>query len=87
MSLIENYCIIISTQKISSIYKFILNPHMHKVGPGGPKHYIFGDKFYSKNARKLRFHVFLHFNARKHMISPFCLKCTKFARNCEFAPI
>ena len=35
------------------------NPHMHKMGPQGPKHNIFGDHFYSKNARKLRFHVFL----------------------------
>ena len=26
--------------------------------PRGPKHYIFGDHFYSKNARMLRFHVF-----------------------------
>ena len=42
---------------------------MHKMGPQGPKHYIFADQFYSKNARKLRFHVFLHFNARKHDIT------------------
>ena len=34
--------------------------------PRGPKHYIFGDHFYSKNARKLRFHVFLHFDAGKN---------------------
>ena len=34
----------------------------------GPKHYIFGDQFYVKNARKLRFHVLLHFLARKHDI-------------------
>ena len=45
-----------------------INPHMHKMGPRGPKHYIFGDQFYSKNARMLRFHEFLHFYARKHMI-------------------
>ena len=36
--------------------------------PRVPKHYIFGDQFYSKNARMLRFHEFLHFYARKHMI-------------------
>ena len=61
-----------------------LNPHLHKMGPQGPKHYIFGDHFYSKNARKLKFHVFLHFNSRKHMISSFYLKWTEF--NCEFGP-
>ena len=44
------------------------NPHMHKLRPGGPTLYIFDDQFYWKNARKLRFHVFLHFYARKHMI-------------------
>lgn len=27
---------------------------------------IFGDKFYSRNASKLRPHEFLHFQARKH---------------------
>ena len=48
-----------------------INPHMHKLGPRGPTNYIFRDQFYSKNARKLRFHVFLHFYARKHMISSF----------------
>ena len=25
---------------------------MHKMGPRGPKQYIFGDHFYSKSARK-----------------------------------
>ena len=35
---------------------------------GRPKHYIFGDDFCSKNARRLRFYVFLHFNARKHVM-------------------
>ena len=65
----------------------IFNPHMHKMVPQGPKHYIFGHHFCSKNARKLRFHVFLHFNARKHMILSFYRKCTEFTRNCEFVPI
>ena len=37
------------------------------MGPRGPKHYFFGDQFYSKNARKLRSHVFVHFYAGKHM--------------------
>ena len=44
----------------------MFNPHMHKMGSQGPKHYVFGDHFSSKNARKLRFYVYLHFNARKH---------------------
>ena len=48
------------------------------MGPQRPKNYIFGDHFYSKNARKLRFHVFLHFNARKYMISSFYLKWIEF---------
>ena len=54
------------------------------MGPQEPKHYIFGDHFYSKSARKLKFHVFFHFNARKHMMSSFYLKWTEFTRNCEF---
>ena len=37
-------------------------------------------------ARKLKFHVFLIFYARKHMVSSFYLKWTKFTRNCEFFP-
>ena len=57
---------------------------MHKMGRHGPKRYIFGDQFYSKNAKKLRLHVFLHFNDRKRLISPFHLKLTEFTRNCEF---
>ena len=56
-------------QKSCQIRSF--NPHMHKMGPWVPKHYIFADHFYSKNATKLRFHVFLHFNSRKHMISTY----------------
>ena len=69
---------------------------MHKMGPRGPKHFIFGDHIYSKNVRKVRFHVFLHFNARKHNISLFYTKWTKFTRlttgtkftiSCEFGPL
>ena len=60
---------------------------MHKMGPQGPKHYTFGDHFYSKNARKLKLHVFLHFNARKRMISSFYLKWTELTRDFEFLPI
>ena len=117
------------------ISRFHFNPHMQKMGPRRPKHYIFGDHFYSKKlessssmyssilmlesiwhhftwsgsnsqdilngspetqalyfwrpfflkkARKLRFHVFLHFNARKHMI--FYLKGIEFTRNCKWDP-
>ena len=58
-----------------------LNPHMHKMGPRGS---IFGDQFYPKNVRRLRFHEFLHFYVRKHMISSFHLKWTEFTRNFEF---
>ena len=49
--------------------------------------HVFGDQFYSKNARKLRFHVFLHFNAREHMILSFYLKWIEFTRNCELVLI
>ena len=52
---------------------------MHKMGPQGSKHHIFDDHFYSKNARKLRFHVLLYFNARKH-ISSFYLKWIEFTK-------
>ena len=74
------------TYKSSSFFRVYcqFNPLMHKLGPRGPTHYIFGDCFYSKNARKLRFHVLLHFYARKHMIWSFYTKWTKFTRNCEF---
>ena len=54
------------------------------LGPQGPKQYIFGDHFYSKNVKKLRLHVFLLFHFRKHMTSSFCLKWPEFTRNCEF---
>ena len=54
---------------------------MHTMDPQGPKYYIFGDHFCSKNARKLKFHVFLHFNTRKHTISSFYLKWTEFKRD------
>ena len=58
------------------------NPHTHKMGPRGSKHCIFGYQFYSKNARMLRFHKFLHFHVRKYMIS-FYLKWTEFTRSFE----
>ena len=65
---------------ISLSNKDCINPHMHKMGLGGPKHYISGNHFYSKNARKSRFHVFPHCNAKNHLISSFYLKQTKFTK-------
>ena len=46
------------------IRKTAFNPHMHKMGLQGPKHYVWWP-YLLKKARKLRFHVFLHFNPRK----------------------
>ena len=63
------------------------NRHMHKIGPGGPKQYIFGNHSCSKNAITLTFHGFLHFIARKPMKSSFFLKWTELIRNCQFVPI
>ena len=37
----------------------VINPHVHEKGPRGRKYFIFGDRFYSKNTRKLRFYTFL----------------------------
>ena len=50
------------------------------LGPQGPKQYIFGNYFYSKIDKKLRFHVFLLFRIRKHMTSSFYLKWTEFTQ-------
>ena len=63
------------------------NANMLKTGPQGPKHYVFGDHFYSTIARKIRFYVFLHFSARKYTISSFYLKWTKFPRDCDILPV
>ena len=76
-SLVQKICLFF--QKETSHCKSSL-----ALGPQGPKQYIFGDHFYSKNAKKLRFHVFLLFDVRKHMKSSFYLKWTEFTRNCEF---
>ena len=56
------------------------------LGPQRTKHCIFGNHFYSKKTRKLKFHVFLFFYARTHMTSSFYLMWTEFTRNCEFFP-
>ena len=63
------------------------------LGPQGPKHYVFGNHFYSKNTRKLRFHVFLHFDARKYVIFPIMgprgleLNWNKFTISYEFVSV
>ena len=62
------------------------------LGPQGPKQYIFDNHFYSKNAKKLRFHVFLIFHVRKHMTSALYQKWAefnwnKFTFSCEFDPL
>ena len=67
--------------------QLLFNPHMHKLGPRGPKHYIFGNYFNSKNARVLRFHVFLHFHATKHIISSCYSKWTNSLEVVNFIPI
>ena len=69
------------------IGKLSFNSLVHKMGPQGPKQHIFRDQLYSKNARNLRFHVFLLFYARKHKTLSFYLKWTEFTRKCEFFTI
>ena len=61
---------------------------MPKMGFQGPV----GDQFYSKNARKLRFHLFLHSNGRKHTmrrLNPreICEFGTKFTISFELGPL
>ena len=74
-----------SLTKIKLVYCLTRRHHIAKTAwrwvPPGPKQYIFGDHFYSKNAKKFRFHVFLLFHVRKHMTSSFYLKWTEFTRN------
>ena len=78
-SLVQKICMFLQKETSYCKSSFALSP-----GPWGPKHYIFGDRFYFENARKLRFHVVLLFHARKHVISSFYLKWTEFTRYCEF---
>ena len=75
------YSSINNSSKYAMQHRIIPNRHINKMDPEPLQHYIFGNHFYSKNARKLRFHVFLHFNARKHMTLLFYLKWTKLTRN------
>ena len=56
---------------------------VHVMDPWRSRNCVFGEQSYSKNARKLRFHVFLPFYDGKHMIPWFYLKWTELARNCE----
>ena len=60
-SLILKICMFLQKQTSHCKYTFAL-------GPQWPPKNISGDHFYSENARKLRFHVFLLFLVRKHMI-------------------
>ena len=86
------YCLTRKTLKCNSLVQkiFCFSEKRHHIvktalalGPQGPKQYIFGDHFYSKNAKKLRFHAFFLFHVRKNMVSSFYLKWTEFTRNCE----
>ena len=90
------YCLTRKTRKgnslVQKICMFLQKETSHcknslALGPQGPKHYIFGNQLYSKNARKLRFHVFLLFDARKFMISSFYLKWTDSQEIVSFFPI
>ena len=76
-SLVQKICMFLQKETSYGKSSFAL-------GPQGPKHYIFCDHFCLKNARRLKFHVFLLFHARKHVISSFYLQSTEFIRYCEF---
>ena len=76
-SLVQRICMFLQKETSYCKSNFAL-------GLQGPKHYIIGDHFYLKNSRKLRFHVFFRFHARKHVISSFYWKWTEFTRHCEF---
>ena len=77
-SLVHKICLFL--QKETSHCKSSL-----ALGPEGPKQYIFDDHFYSKNAKKLRFHLFLLF----HVMGPQDteLDWNKFKISCEFDPL
>ena len=61
-SLVQKICMFL--QKETSHCKNSLT-----LGPQEPKHYIFGDHFYSKNARKLTLHVFLQIHKKLGVFS------------------
>ena len=90
------YCLIKKTLKYNSLVqksffeKFPQKDTSHykssfALGPQEPKQYIFGDHIYSKNAGRLRFHVFFYFHVSKHMTSTFYMKWTEFVRKCELS--
>ena len=90
------YCLTRKTLKYNSLVQkicfFLQNETSHwknnlALGPQGPKQYIFEDHCYSKNAKKLRFHVFPLFHVWKHMTSSFYLKWTEFKKIVDFVPI
>ena len=65
-------------QKISVTLRTFLTIKCIKWVPKDPSTTFLATIF----ARGLRLHVFLHFNARNHMILSFYLKWTKFKTNC-----
>ena len=67
----------------NKLFNVSFKPHVPKMGPQGPKYNNFWDQFYPENARKFRFHVFLHFHTKKHMIWWYYLKWSEFTRNCD----
>ena len=60
-SLVQNICVFLQKETSHCRDSSVLSPQ-------GPRDYIFGNQFYSKKDRKLRFHVFLHIHGRKHDI-------------------
>ena len=87
------YCLTRKTLKCNSFVQkmclFLQKETSHcknslALGPQGLKRYMFGGYFYSKNTKKLKFHVFLLLHVRTYMISWFYLKCTEFIRIYEF---
>ena len=42
-----------------------INPHMHKIGPRRPKHYIFGNQFYSKKCQEAQIPCIPPFKCQK----------------------
>ena len=71
-SFVQKICLLLQKETSHSKNSLALRPQ-------GPKQYTFGDHFYTKNAKKLRLHVFFLFHVRKHVIS-FYLKWIQFTR-------
>ena len=60
-SLLQNICMFLQKETLNCRDSSTLFPR-------GPKYYIFGCHFYSKNARKFRQHLSLQFHAKHYMI-------------------